>query len=271
MSELGYAEAPGGRLAYLRRGDGEPLLLIMGVGGHHRMWSEPFLAALAEDFDVVAFDHRGIGSSARADSEFAIADLSDDAAAVMDHLGWESAHVMGISMGGTVAQDLALRHPDRVRRLVLGCTWGGPGVEEDENVWGPSVALLAQAGESGDLEAAARLMFAANVSPTFAAEPGRFEEFAEVAGSVTVPGPVIMMQMFAAAAFDAGDRLGDLDVPTLVVHGSVDEVILASAGKRLAGLIPGSRLEVFDQVGHLFFWEQPERAATVVASHLLVN
>src|SRR5262245_48397371 len=114
MSEMAYADAPGGRLAYTRRGTGEPLLLVSGVAGHHRMWGEPFVSPLAERFDVVAFDHRGIGSSARVDGEFTIPDLADDAAAVMDELGWESAHVMGISMGGTVAQELVLRHPQRV-------------------------------------------------------------------------------------------------------------------------------------------------------------
>jgi pimeloyl-ACP methyl ester carboxylesterase len=264
MADVDFAETPGGRLAYVRRGSGEPLLLIMGVAGHHGMWGEPFLAALAESFDVVAFDHRGIGTSARA-TEFTITDLADDAAAVLDHLGWESANVMGISMGGTVAQELALRHPGRVRRLVLGCTW--TGTDENNPVWGPSVSMLAEAGMSGDLEAAAKLMFAANVSPTFAAQPGRFEEFSEVAASVQVPGPVILLQMQAAAVFDAVDRLATLAVPTLVLHGSVDEVIVPAAGERLAGLIPGAKFELFDGVGHLFFWEEPERTATLVTSH----
>lgn len=268
MSEIGYADTPGGRLAYVRRGVGEPLLLVMGVAGHHRMWGEPFLTALAESFDVVAFDHRGIGTSARADEAFTIADLAVDAAAVLDHLGWESAHVMGISMGGTVAQELALRRPERVRRLVLGCTWAGPGNGTDEPVWGAGVGLLAEAAASGDLETAARLMFSANVSPGFAAEPGRFEEFTEIAGSVRVPGPVVLLQMQAGAVHDAVDRLGALNLPTLVVHGTLDQVIVWGAGERLAGLVPGARLELFDDVGHLFFWEEPERAAALVTSHL---
>jgi pimeloyl-ACP methyl ester carboxylesterase len=265
MADVEYAETPGGRLAYVRGGAGAPLLLIMGVGGHHRMWGQPFLAALAESFDVVAFDHRGIGTSARA-TAFTISDLADDAAAILDHLRWDSAHIMGISMGGTVAQELALRHPARVDRLVLGCTWAG--TDEHNPVWGASVGMLAEAGMSGDAEAAAKLMFAANVSPAFAAQPGRFEEFCEVAASVRVPGPVLLLQMQAAAAFDAVERDTTLDVPTLVVHGSADEVILPAAGERLASLIPGAKFEGLDGVGHLFFWEQPERAAALVSTHL---
>jgi 3-oxoadipate enol-lactonase len=266
MADVEFAETPGGRLAYTRRGAGEPLLLIMGVAGHHGMWGEPFLTALAANYDVVAFDHRGIGRSARAEAGFTIAELADDAAGVLDGLGWASAHVMCISMGGTVAQELALGHPERVRRLVLGCTWAG--TDTDHPVWAPGVGKLAEAGMSGDLEAAARLMFAANVSPGFATEPGRFEEFAEIAASVQVPGPVTLMQMQAAAIHDAVGRLADLAAPTLVVHGTADDVILTSAGERLAALVPGAALELFDDVGHLFFWEQPQRAADVVTSHL---
>ena len=105
MGEINCAETPVGQLAYTRRGNGEPLLLVMGVAGHHAMWGDAFIDPLVETFDVVAYDHRGIGESVRADEPFSIADLADDAAALLDHLGWESANVMGISMGGTVAKN----------------------------------------------------------------------------------------------------------------------------------------------------------------------
>ncbi|KAA1425723.1 alpha/beta fold hydrolase [Nocardioides antri] len=260
---IDHADTPGGALAYVRRGAGEPLLLVMGVGGHHGMWSEAFLAELAEQFDVVAFDHRGIGSSARAEADFTIGDLATDALAVMDHVGWESAHVMGISMGGTVAQQVALTAPERVRTLTLGCTWPG-ALPDGAPVWGEAVRDIASAATSGDLMTAARLMFAANVSPEFAEQPGAFEAFTTVAGAVKVPGPVILMQMSAATAHDAVDRLGDLDIPTLVLHGTLDRVIRPDGGVRLAELIPGARLELLDGAGHLFFWERPEESARLV-------
>lgn len=266
MTDIEYAETPGGRLAYIRRGSGEPLLLIQGVAGHHRVWGEPFLDRLAEQFDVVAFDHRGIGNSFWAEPGFTITDLAADAIGVLDHLGWESAHVMGISMGGVIAQEFVLLHPERVRRLVLGCTWPGPGEEE---VWGPGTGKIAEASASGDLLKAAQLMFEANFSRGFAAGAGRFEEFITAAGAVRVPGPVILMQMRAATAHDAVDRLAAVTTPTLVVHGTDDEVILPSGGQRLAELIPGAKLELWDDVGHLFYWEQPDRAADVITTHLL--
>lgn len=265
---LEHADTPGGLLAYVRRGAGEPLLLVMGVGGHHGMWSEPFLAALAERFDVVAYDHRGIGSSARADADFSIEDLAVDALAVMDHVGWDSAHVMGISMGGVVAQEVALSAPDRVRTLTLGCTWPGP-LPDEAPVWGEAVLDLATAASSGDLLTAARLMFAANVSSEFAERAGAFEEFSRVAGSVKVPGPVILMQMRAATPYDGLARLGNLGIPTLVVHGTADRVIRPEGGIRLAELVPGARLELMDGAGHLFFWERPEESARLVREFAL--
>lgn len=264
MTRIEHADTPHGPLAYVRQGSGDPLLLVMGVAGHHRMWGQPFLDRLAERFDVVAFDHRGIGESHFVQEPFTVADLAEDSAAVLDHLGWASAHVIGISMGGVVAQELALTRPERVRRLVLGCTWPDP-----HDAWAPGVGKLAEAAASGDPVLAARLMFEANVSPEFASEPHRFEQFTTEAAAARVPGPVVLMQMQAASTHDVKGRLGDLGVPTLVLHGTADDVIRSSAGERLASLIPGARLELWEGVGHLFFWEQPDRAAGAVTAHLL--
>src|SRR6266516_6351221 len=122
-----HAAVDGTSLYYERRGDGEPLLLIQGMSGTHLTWGEPFLAALGDDLEMVVYDHRGVGSSGDQGQPVTIAGLADDAAGVLDALGWERAHVLGISMGGMVAQELTLRHPERVGRLVLGCTYpGGP-------------------------------------------------------------------------------------------------------------------------------------------------
>ncbi len=264
MTDVLLAPTPAGDLAYVRRGAGAPLLLVMGVAGHHLMWSEPFVDALAEHFDVVAFDNRGIGQSFRAEPGFTLDDLAGDAAAVLDHLGWERAHVLGISMGGAIAQVLALTHPERVASLTLGCTWPDP-----QDAWAPGVMKLAEAAGAGDALVAAKLMFEANVSPTAAAVEGAFEQFCADAGAVKVPGPVIMEQMRAATAHDAAPRLGSLEVPTLVVHGTVDDVIKVEAGTRLASLVPGARLELLEGAGHLFFREQPARVAALITAHAL--
>src|ERR1700759_409163 len=110
----------GRRLFYERSGNdggGEPLLLIQGMSGTHLAWGGPLMEELDADFDVVVFDHRGIGRSDPVSDPFTIADLARDAVGLLDQLGWDDAHVMGISMGGMVAQELALSVPERIRTL----------------------------------------------------------------------------------------------------------------------------------------------------------
>jgi pimeloyl-ACP methyl ester carboxylesterase len=246
-----------------RRGEGEPLLLIMGMAGHHRMWGEPFLTLLERDFDVLAFDHRGIGTSARADAPFTIADLADDAAQVLDTVGWARAHVFGISLGGMVAQEFALRHPDRLRTLTLGCTY--PGLGGDLSATGAQRAL--EASSSGDEERAVRAMYEVNVSARHAADPANYDVFRREALSVQVPVPVVMMQFQAVLGHDALNRLATITAPTLVIHGTEDEMLAAANGKQIASVIPDAHLELFEGTGHLFWWEEPERTATLLRDH----
>src|SRR4051794_38173662 len=155
-------------LYYEVSGAGEPLLLIMGMSGTHLSWGDPFLEALRRDFEVAVYDHRGIGRSGPAAAGYSIADLADDAAGVLDALGWEKAHVVGISMGGMVAQELALAHFDRVRTLTLGCTYAGG---EGSSMASPAVlARLQGSWASGDREQALRTAWEVNVSRAFAGE-----------------------------------------------------------------------------------------------------
>src|ERR1700677_1315687 len=115
-------------LDYERRGSGPPLLMIMGMSGTTLHWGEPFLSELAEQFELILYDHRGVGSSSRLQGDLTIAQMADDAAALLAALELDSAHVLGISMGGMIAQELALAHPDRVRTLTIGCSYcGGEG------------------------------------------------------------------------------------------------------------------------------------------------
>src|SRR5258708_33560229 len=115
-------------LDYERSGTGPPLLAIMGMSGTALHWGEPFLGPLREDFEVIVYDHRGVGASSPLRGATSIVEMAQDAAALLDALAIDSAHVLGISMGGMIAQELALAHPERVRTLTLGCTYcGGPG------------------------------------------------------------------------------------------------------------------------------------------------
>ncbi|WP_354702104.1 Aclacinomycin methylesterase RdmC [Paraconexibacter sp. AEG42_29] len=254
-------------LHFTRGGTGEPLLLIQGMSGTHKSWGDEFLTALAPDFDVVAYDHRGIGLSPAVDEGFSIVDLADDAAALLDRLGWESAHVLGISMGGMVAQELALRHGSRIRSLTLGCTYcGGP----QSVMTGPeTMQKLGAAMTSGDRELAFRAGYECNVSAGYRADPAHFEAFRQMALAAPAKVATIMLQMQAIAGHDTSARLPGVDRPTLVLHGTEDLMLPAANGELIASLIPGARLELWDGVGHMFWWEQPERSAAALKAHAL--
>ncbi|SDI30621.1 Pimeloyl-ACP methyl ester carboxylesterase [Actinokineospora alba] len=252
------------KLHYIRRGEGAPLLLIQGMAGHHAIWGEPFLSLLEQHYDVLAFDHRGIGESDRADEPFTVAEMAQDAAKLMAAVGWDHAHVLGISMGGMVAQELAVRHRDRVRTLTLGCTYAGP---DGGSLRAPGPLRMVEAMNTGDVAKILRAGYEANLSPAFRADESRFTRFTEVSLSVRVPSPVILLQFQAILQHDAVAGLRTLDVPTLVVHGTADEMILPVNGQHVASLVPDVRLETMDGVGHLFWWEQPERSAELVRGH----
>jgi 3-oxoadipate enol-lactonase len=256
-------------LSYERAGSGPPLLLIMGMSGTFDHWDAGFLADLRRDFDVIVYDHRGVGSSSPLDGPpLTIARLAQDAAGLLDALEIDTAHVLGISMGGMVAQELALAHPERICTLALGCTYcGGEGsVLAGEEV----MRKLAEGMASGERERAIRAAWEVNVSPGFAADERAYARFLEIGLRRAVPIEVVMAQMRAIAEHDTSARLPSIEPPTLVLHGTLDEMLPVQNGHMIAGLVPDSRLEIFDGVGHLFFWERPERSAELVRAHAAV-
>jgi pimeloyl-ACP methyl ester carboxylesterase len=249
-------------LSYERSGSGPPLLAIMGMSGTALHWGEPFLAELRESFDVIAYDHRGVGESSHLDGELTIAQLAEDAHGLLAALEIDAAHVLGISMGGMVAQELALAHPESVLTLTLGCTYcGGEG---SAHAAPEVIQRLFEAMSSGDRERAIRAGWEINVSAQKAGEEDAYATFLEIAQRRAVAVPVVMAQAQAILAHDTRERLGGLTMPTLVLHGTEDQMLPVQNGRLIASLIPDAQLEIFDGVGHLFFWEQPERSAELI-------
>ncbi|HEX5853195.1 MAG TPA: alpha/beta hydrolase [Solirubrobacteraceae bacterium] len=251
-----------------RSGSGPPLLLIMGMSGTLLHWGEPFLQALREHFEVIVYDHRGVGNSTRIDGQLSIAQMAADAAGLLGALEIDSAHVLGISMGGMIAQELALAHPERVRTLALGCTYCGG---EGSTLAAPEVGQrLFEAMSSGDRAIALRAAWDINVSPAFADDADAFAAFLAIAERRAVAVQVIMAQAQAIAAHDTQARLGELDVPTLVIHGTQDQMLPVVNGRLIASLVPDARLEILDDIGHMFFWERPEISAQLLSAHAAV-
>jgi pimeloyl-ACP methyl ester carboxylesterase len=260
-------DASGTELHYERAGEGEPMLLIQGMSATHLAWGEPFLEQLRRSFDLIVFDNRGMGLSGRAELPFAIADLAADTAGLLDALEIETAHVVGISMGGMIAQELALSRPERIRTLTIGASYcGGP---EGTLMAAEDLQLLGTAYASGEPEQVFRAMWEINLSPGFRAEDSRFAAFAEMGSTLPAPQPVVLQQMQACAGHDTHQRLGEISLPTLVIHGDADRLLGYPNGCQIAALIPGARLETLEGIGHMFWWEQPERAAELIREHAL--
>jgi 3-oxoadipate enol-lactonase len=266
---MALAKAGEIELSYDRVGEGPPLLLIMGMSGTKHHWGASLIEELQGDFETIVYDHRDAGDSTRTGRPFTIVDLAEDAAGLLAALEIDSAHVMGISMGGMIAQELALAHTDRLRSLTLGCTYcGGEGsVLASEGV----MRKLAEAMSSGDRERAIRASWEVNVSPSFAADEDAWVRFRATGMRYGLPVEVIMRQMQAIAGHDTSARLRNIDVPTQVIHGTLDQLLPVHNGHMVAELIPGSRLEIYEDVGHMFFLEQPERTARLLCEHAALH
>ena len=259
-------DAGGIELYYERAGEGEPMLLVQGMSATALAWGDEFLEELRRDFDVIVFDNRGMGRSARAEPPFTIADMAADAVALLDALGLETVHLVGISMGGAIAQEVALAHPARLRTLTLGATFcGGPG----STLMSPEdLQMLGAAYASGEREQVFRAMWEINMSPDYRAEDSRFAAFREMGSQLPAPRPVVMEQMRSCAAHDTSARLDRISTPTLVIHGTADRLVGVANGKRIAELMP-ARLELLEGAGHMFWWELPKRSAELIREHAL--
>lgn len=235
------------RIAWERHGEGAPLLLIHGLGYARWGW-EPVVEPLARTFEVLLFDNRGVGESDAPPGPYTVSQLAEDAVQVLDDAGVERAHVCGTSLGGMVAQQLALDHPGRVDRLVLACTTpGGPQAYPMPQRTVDLMLARATLREyvENALEPDPRPELAARILAHRERTAQGFEPWSA--------------QAAAGAAFDVHARLGELALPVLVQTGDGDVVVDPRNSELLAEAIPGARLSVYPGAGHLFMWQEPER------------
>jgi pimeloyl-ACP methyl ester carboxylesterase len=258
-------QANGINVYYESHGEGEPLLLVAGLGATHHLWDLQ-APSFARSFRVVTFDNRGSGETDKPSEPYFIALFADDTAALMDALGIQRAHVYGQSMGGLIAQEFALRHPRRLRCLVLGCTtFGGP----NSVLPSPQAAALLSGMPNLPEDQAVERVMELFYSPRYRRD--HTEEARSRIRSyfpLRTPPDAYARQLIACLTFDAYDRLPQIEAPTLVINGAEDALIPAENSRIMAQRIPNAELVLFPEAGHLFFHEMPEEADAAVCDFL---
>ena len=255
-----FVEVDGRRLAYEERSPARPasvVLLLCGIGAKRQGWYKQ-LPVLGRRLRTIAIDYRDVGDSDPADGPYAIADVADDVAGLMDALAIARAAVVGVSMGGFVGLELALRHPQLVDRLVLVVTSAGGATHVSTSR--EIMALLAPGGAEVEDGSGARRVCAAVAAPGFAERaPQEIDTFVEIALHRPMPVGAYLRQLEACRAHDVSGRLREIAVPTLVLHGDVDPLVPLANGVHLAEQIAGARLVVYEDTGHIPEVERADR------------
>lgn len=248
-------------IAYESTGDGPPLLFITGLGYGGWFWHEQ-VPELSRHYRVITFDNRGSGGTDKPDGPYSTPMLAQDAAGLLDALGITGARVVGHSLGGFIAEELALARPDLVSRLVLASTtFGGlnavPITQE---------ALAVMLDRSGDPVDLVRRGVAIAAGPGFSeAHPEVVEELVRYRLTGPVPAAQYQAQMMAGATHNAEERINRIACPTLILFGEHDKVVPPANADLLTAKIPGSRRVILPNMGHIFPMEDPD--ATNVALH----
>jgi pimeloyl-ACP methyl ester carboxylesterase len=235
--------------------------------GLDRLGWEPVLRKLGRHFRLVLVDNRGFGHSDGSAGWFAVADMAGDIVAVLDAAGIGRAHVLGASLGGLVAQELAISHPERVDGLVLACTT--PGWPFAYPMPFASVRLIAATGRMTAEARRRRHTENALSAPTVQYHPELVNRLLELQGSQSADTGARSAQAAAGARYAGRLRQTRIQAPTLVLHGGADTVVDPRNGKLLADRISGARLVTVPGLGHLLFWEDPDGFAEAAASFLL--
>lgn len=240
---------------YVEAGQGEPLVLIMGLGADHLAWAFQF-PALAERYRTIAFDNRGAGQTDAPDHPYTTRMMADDTVGLMDALGVERAHVLGVSMGGMIAQEIALSYPHRVRSLQLHATLGRPDAYLRAQIEAGRVQRRTLTREDA-LRSAYLWLFA----------PATYDERPELVemifqGALGNPHPMsltgFLRQCDAVQTHDALDRLSSIACPTLISVADQDILVPPRFSRALAARIPGATFQLIEGAGHGYFWERPD-------------
>ncbi|HXQ24325.1 MAG TPA: alpha/beta hydrolase [Candidatus Acidoferrales bacterium] len=264
---MSIAKVDSVELYYEEHGSGDPLLLIMGLAADSVAWMFQ-LPDFAQHYRTIIFDNRGVGRSAKPAGPYTIHQMADDTAGLLDVLGIARTHVVGVSMGGMIAQELVLRHPQRVRGLVLGCTYPEPDADIERQREFSVTQLGGRITASGemqiDVSALDPLTFFQHLLPAVFNQEFIDTELPKLiqmfAGSLQYGFSLeaILGQVEAVMSHKATDRLHQIKSPTLVITGDADRLVPPANSDVLATNIPGARLVKVPGGSHGFNFETPE-------------
>jgi pimeloyl-ACP methyl ester carboxylesterase len=281
------AKANGITLEYETAGDpsGPPLLLIMGLGGQLVAWDDGFVATLVDrGFHVIRFDNRDVGRSTWFDEAgvpdigaaiagnlkpaYVLSDMADDAAGLLDALGFSAAHILGVSMGGMIAQSLVIGHPHRVRTLTsIMSTTGEPSVGQPHPEAMVALLVLPPPDRDAAIEQGVK-MWRVIGSPGFPFREDRIRERTAIAYDRGFnPGGTARQMVAILGSPDRTPALGSVSAPTLVVHGESDILVDPSGGRATAAAVPGAELWTVPGMGHDLPLELWDQVADRVAAH----
>jgi pimeloyl-ACP methyl ester carboxylesterase len=256
-----FADANGQRLYYEVAGEGEPLLCVMGLGADHLAFI-PQVRALKEHFKVITFDNRDVGRSSYVDADYEVIDMAGDAMALADELGLDSFHLLGESLGGTIAQEMALGWPDRVRTLTLVATWAsrGPWGEKRARLWANQVDRMPHE------EHIDNLMLLCFSESFYEEHPERVTYLRRLMLEPEHPQKPegFKRQLAAGSRHEARERLPSLTMPVHVIGAEQDVLVPVWKSKQLAELIPGAKLTIVPGAPHAVNLERADDLNTAV-------
>lgn len=250
------------QLYYEIHGQGEPLLLIAGVGYGSWLWFKQ-IPVLSQHFQLIVFDNRGVGQSDKPDSEHTVELLASDTFELLRALGIKRAHVLGVSLGGFIAQQLALDHSEIINKLVLCSTaFGGPNMVLPA---GEALQFMAFGAGKETMQYGLELSF----SPDFLAKnPPEVAHLVAHFRRDPQPRYAYLRQLMAPVSFNSEARLQEIKAPVLVLAGEEDRVVPPENSRRLAAKLKNAKLVTFPNTGHLFFIEQANEVSRVILEFL---
>jgi 3-oxoadipate enol-lactonase len=258
---MAFTENQGVKIYWDEQGSGDPILLIMGLSYPSYMWhrSRPILCA---QYRTIAFDNRGVGQSDVPPGPYTMAQMASDALAVLDAAGVERAHIFGVSMGGMITQEFALQYPQRVRSLVIGCSAaGGPTAVQSQP---EALQALTRRGLTPEEATEIVIPFIYD-----AATPRHLiDEDMKIRLQWYPTAEGYMNQLMAIFGWEAYSRLPQIHAPALVIHGETDRLVPVGNSKIIAERIPGAKLVLLPNAGHIFSTDQPAAAHRAVAEFL---